>query len=162
MDFEKDLIYYQTSSGTIPFRDWLGKLRDERGRQRIEARLGYVRRGNFGVTNSVGGGVQELKINFGPGYRVYFARMGDQILVLLCGGDKSTQTKDILKAKSYWADFKDRYQKNKMPGEALTITQTVRAPLITSFPSPQSSERYLRKPLAIGSPGISRTVTSSP
>jgi putative addiction module killer protein len=57
----------------------------------------------------VGEGVGELKIDFGPGYRVYFGRVGATIVVLLCGGDKKTQKKDIVKAKEQWQDFKERY-----------------------------------------------------
>ena len=64
--------------------------------------------GNFGDTRSVGEGVQELRIPFGPGYRVYFGREADAIVILLCGGDKSTQTRDIERAHDYWRDHRSR------------------------------------------------------
>ena len=67
-----------------------------------------MRLGNFGDTRSVGEGVQELRIPFGPGYRVHFGREGDAIVILLCGGDKSTQTRDIGRAQDYWRDHRIR------------------------------------------------------
>lgn len=101
----RELVIYQTQAGLAPFEDWLDKLQDIKGRAIIRKRLNRVRLGNIGVTNSVGSGVFELKINYGPGYRIYFGEQGDAIIVLLCGGDKATQKKDIQKAQGYWADF---------------------------------------------------------
>ena len=84
---------------TDTFAEWLQQLRDERARARINVRLRRLAAGNAGQARSVGGGVSELKIDYGPGYRVYFTRRGVEIIVLLCGGDKSSQSKDIEAAK---------------------------------------------------------------
>jgi len=100
------LLLYQTASGKCPFDEWLSKLREKRTKATIDARLTRLRLGNFGVCRSVGQGVSELKIDFGPGYRVYFGRDRERIVVLLLGGAKSTQPKDIVKAHEYWTDYK--------------------------------------------------------
>lgn len=84
---------------TADFDNWLRKLRDRSGRARILLRIDRLRQGNFGDAKPVGRGVSELKFAFGPGYRVYYAKRGDQVLLLLCGGDKSSQASDILKAR---------------------------------------------------------------
>lgn len=103
--FQKwNLEVYRTEEGISPFDEWIGNLRDLAGVDRINTRLARARLGNFGVWRSVGDGITELKIDFGPGYRVYIGRAGDALLILLCGGDKRTQTKDIDLAKKYWAD----------------------------------------------------------
>ncbi len=91
-----------------PYLKWFAKLRDQRAQQRIDARLARLRSGLFGDTKGVGEGVQELKVDYGPGYRLYYGRDGDQVVILLCGGDKSIQDKDIAKAQEYWADYKAR------------------------------------------------------
>ncbi|MFA6123872.1 MAG: type II toxin-antitoxin system RelE/ParE family toxin [Sphingomonas sp.] len=83
---------------TVEFRDWLASLRDLRGRARIFDRLLRVADGNFGDAKSVGEGVEELRMHFGPGYRVYFKRQGSAIVLLLAGGDKSGQRRDITTA----------------------------------------------------------------
>lgn len=84
---------------TEAFARWLANLRDIRAKARILARLDSVRLGNLGDAKSVGGGVSEMRIDVGAGYRVYFTRRQRVIVILLCGGDKSTQTKDIANAK---------------------------------------------------------------
>lgn len=84
---------------TEVFARWLAQLRDVRAKARILARLDSVRLGNLGDSKSVGGGVSEMRIDVGAGYRVYFTRRQRVIVILLCGGDKSTQTKDIAIAK---------------------------------------------------------------
>jgi putative addiction module killer protein len=103
-----ELRYYQTSDGRQPFVDWLQGLRDRQARTRIQARLARVAVGNFGDAEPVGEGVLELRIDWGPGYRVYFSRTGKVIVLLLCGGDKRTQQKDIERAKTYFEDYKAR------------------------------------------------------
>jgi len=85
---------------TDEFAKWLSGLRDRQGRAKILARIDRLEEGNPGKTRSVGAGVVEMKIDFGPGYRVYFVQRGDVLIVLLCGGDKSTQDNDIRRAKA--------------------------------------------------------------
>ena len=104
----RELELYVTEEGRAPFTEWLDSLRDKRGRVKIRTRLDRVQLGNFGDGAGVGEGVNELRINFGPGYRVYFGQAGTKVVLLLCGGDKSTQTQDILQAKSYWKDHQKR------------------------------------------------------
>lgn len=78
-------------------------IADEKTRLRIDARLARLRLGNFGDCKSLGGGIYELRIDVGPGFRIYFGRSGHQVVILLCGGDKSTQRADIKRARQYWA-----------------------------------------------------------
>ncbi|MCK4516165.1 MAG: type II toxin-antitoxin system RelE/ParE family toxin [Spirochaetaceae bacterium] len=104
----QELQEYVTQEGKNPFRAWLLGLRDVRGRAKIRVRLNRVRLGNFGDAKSVGGGVFELRIPHGPGYRVYMARTGSTVVLLLCGGDKSSQQHDISTAKDYWLDYQRR------------------------------------------------------
>jgi len=99
---------YVTADGRNPFRDWLRGLRDVHARAKVRVRLNRIRLGNFGDVKSVGGAVSELRIPYGPGYRVYFARTGRTIVLLLCGGDKSTQERDVSTAKDYWLDYQRR------------------------------------------------------
>ena len=77
------------------FKQWLKKLKDETGRARIVSRINRLMEGLPGDVTPVGNGVSELRIHYGPGYRVYFHQQGDTIIVLLCGGDKGTQRRDI-------------------------------------------------------------------
>ena len=88
-----------------PFSDWLSSLRDSRAVAIVRARLNRIRLGNFGDCKSVGSGVEELRIDVGPGYRVYYGRQGYWIVVLLCGGDKRTQARDIPRAQKYWKEY---------------------------------------------------------
>lgn len=83
-------------------------FRDKATTARIRARIDRVEAGNFGDTNPVGSGVSELRLPFGKGYRVYFGQDGVKLVVLLVGGDKATQEKDIKKAQDYWADYLER------------------------------------------------------
>ena len=88
-----------TKTRTDAFDEWLSKLKDAKGKARIIERVRSVERGNFGDCESVGEGVSEMRIHFGPGYRVYFTRSGKVVYVLLCGGTKRGQNRDITKAK---------------------------------------------------------------
>ena len=85
---------------TATFRDWMAGLRDSVARRRILQRIARLELGLLGDVKSVGSGIGELRIDHGAGYRVYFMRRGDELIILLCGGDKSTQTKDIERAKA--------------------------------------------------------------
>lgn len=90
---------------TEVFLKWLLGLRDIRARARIQARIHRLELGNFGDTKPVGEGVSELRIDYGPGYRVYFVRRRSELVILLAGGDKSSQSKDIAKALKLAADL---------------------------------------------------------
>jgi putative addiction module killer protein len=98
---------YVAHNGKAPFEQWLHALRDKQTRARILTRIDRVRLGNLGDCESVGAGVYELRIHFGPGYRVYFGLYGAEVVLLLCGGDKSSQARDIEMAKSYWREFNE-------------------------------------------------------
>ncbi len=89
------------------FEKWLSDLRDRQTRSRILTRLSHVQEGNFGDHKSVGDGVLELRFTFGPGYRVYYTRRGNVVVIVLCGGDKGTQQSDIRKAKALAAEMED-------------------------------------------------------
>jgi len=102
----RDIQRYSTPDGKVPFSEWLDSLRDLKAKFKIDRRLDRVGTGNFGDYRSVGEGVYELRINYGPGYRVYFGQVGTTIILLLIGGDKSTQEQDIRKAQKYWTDYR--------------------------------------------------------
>ena len=99
---------YQTEEGSVPFDEWLADLRDVQARARIRARLARVQAGNFGDCKPVGDGVQELRIDHGPGYRVYLSRQGPVVVLLLCGSDKSRQRGGIKLALRYLNDWRER------------------------------------------------------
>jgi putative addiction module killer protein len=101
-----DLLRYECTDGTVPLEKWLSTLRDRTAQARIRMRLTQLRAGNFGDCASVGGGVIELRIHIGAGYRVYCARYGQAIVLLLCGGDKRSQSADIERAREYWQLWK--------------------------------------------------------
>lgn len=90
---------------TGEFAAWLSGLRDKQGRAKILARIDRLEDGNPGKTRSVGAGVVEMKIDFGPGSRVYYIQRGQLLILLLCGGDKSTQSNDIKRAKALAAQW---------------------------------------------------------
>jgi putative addiction module killer protein len=92
---------------TDAFENWLTGLRDQRGKAKIVARIDRLALGNPGDVAPVGEGVSELRIHFGPGYRVYFVRRGKTVVLLLCGGDKGSQERDIAQAKSLAAELED-------------------------------------------------------
>lgn len=101
------IINYLTSAEKEPFNDWIMQI-DSSERAIIRIRLNRVRLGNFGDCSAIAGskGVFELRIDHGPGYRVYFGKEGKEIVILLIGGTKRTQRRDIEKAKQYWNDYK--------------------------------------------------------
>lgn len=94
---------------TYTFDRWLAKLKDHAAKARILLRIKKVEAGNLGTSRSLGGGVSELKIDYGPGYRLYYTRRKQVIVWLLCGGDKSTQQADIAKAKKLLAELEKNH-----------------------------------------------------
>ncbi len=110
----KVVNYYVDSRGREPFRDWLETLKDVKAQARIELRLDRLRTtGHFGDCKFVGEGVMELRIDCGPGYRIYYGVDQKQVVILLCGGDKSSQEKDIQRAKEYWRDYRRKNNADK-------------------------------------------------
>jgi len=103
-----EIRQYQTAEGRTPFAEWLAALRDRRANQAIAARILRMQAGNRGDWKAVGSGVFELRIDTGPGYRVYCGQDGATLVLLLCAGDKRTQTKDIEHARDYWKDYQAR------------------------------------------------------
>ena len=103
-----DILKYETVDGTIPLDEWLAGLRDRRAKARVLIRLDRMEPGLEGHWRSVGEGVREMKISEGKGYRVYYAWDGSKIVLLLCGGNKSTQNTDIENARTYWRDYNER------------------------------------------------------
>lgn len=110
------LRYYQTEDGRVPFREWRDAVSDRKAATAIRNRLYRLQRGLFGHCKAVGEGVMELRIDVGPGYRGYFYRSGRRVILLLCGGDKSTQTDDIKAAKQYRRDYEQRTRRTLDPG----------------------------------------------
>ena len=101
----KRIKTYVRSNGKSPFEDWVSDLRDKSAKAKIFTRIDRIRFGNFGDCKSVGGGVFELRVHFGPGYRVYFGIFGAEVVLLLLGGDKSSQPRDVQTAQKYWKEF---------------------------------------------------------
>ncbi|MBC1236397.1 type II toxin-antitoxin system RelE/ParE family toxin [Nostoc sp. 2RC] len=104
----REIRNYLTVDGKNVFDEWLDSLRDRRAKAKKRTRLDGVEDGNLGDYKSVGEGVCELRIDYGPGYRIYFGQEGITVIILLCGGDKSTQEQDIVKAHEYWKDYRSR------------------------------------------------------
>jgi putative addiction module killer protein len=103
-----DLETYLTDDERAPFEEWLSGLRDMKVRASVRARLTRVQAGNFGDCKFLQDGVQELRIDLGPGYRVYLSRQGPTFALLLCGSDKSGQTAAIKQAVTYLNDWRER------------------------------------------------------
>ena len=104
---------YRAVTGSEPFTDWLSALHDRQAKARILARLERLGVGNFGDCKFLRDGVRELRVDWGPGYRVYFGREGQTVVVLLCGGDKRKQDSDIKKAVALWQEYENR--KKRVP-----------------------------------------------
>ena len=102
------LVTYKDRTGLAPLHSWLGALQDRMARARITARLARVEAGNFGDCKPVREGVMELRIDHGPGYRVYLSRQGPVVVLLLCGSDKNDQDRAITQAIDYLKDWKER------------------------------------------------------
>ncbi len=102
----REVTVYRSDTGREPFSEYVDSLRDRVAVSRIRLRVTRAKLGNFGDHKTVGRGVIELRIDYGPGYRIYVGLYGDEVIVLLCAGSKSSQRNDIVKAWSYWEDFK--------------------------------------------------------
>jgi putative addiction module killer protein len=105
-----ELVVYVTEEGKAPFEDWFAKL-DTAVALKVRTALARIETGNLGDVKPVGQGVSERRITFGPGYRVYFGQDGGKLVILLCGGTKKRQSRDIEQAKVFWNDYKNRKQK---------------------------------------------------
>ncbi len=103
----REIHLFQNQRGREPFTVWVHSL-SRHYRARVFARLDRVETGNLGDAKPVGDGVFELRFHFGAGYRIYFGEVGTTIILLLCGGEKSSQKKDVLKAKEYWNAYQRR------------------------------------------------------
>ena len=103
----KTIIFYQSETGEEPALNWFLSLRDKIHRHRIQARIDRMKQGNYGDFKRFHG-IIEIQMDFGKGYRIYCAEEGNVLVVLLAGGDKTTQEKDIKKALEYWRDYHDQ------------------------------------------------------
>jgi putative addiction module killer protein len=108
---EIEIELYATSYGKCPFEIWFEAIRDKCIRSKILVRLDRLKIGNFGDCKTIGNGVCELRVHYGPGIRIYYANVGNKIILLLSGGDKGSQMKDINKAKEYLEDYHIREKK---------------------------------------------------
>lgn len=102
----KETKYFQLPDGGYPYLIWFKKLKDKLTKAIIQRRIQSVRAGNLGDVSDCGNGVHELKIDFGPGYRIYFGNDGEALIIILCGGVKGSQERDIKKAHEYWEVYK--------------------------------------------------------
>lgn len=102
---------YKDQRGQEPFKKWTQRFKNKKIKARIYNRLTRVRLGNFGDYKNIGQGLFELRLHFGPGYRIYYGKIDKEIILLLAGGIKAKQNKDIKKAKQYWQEFKN-HEKN--------------------------------------------------
>jgi putative addiction module killer protein len=100
-----ELLEYVRDDGHCPFAEWFGRL-DHQAAAKVTTAIVRMKSGNFGDHQSVGGGVMERRINYGPGYRIYFGRDGASVVILLGGGTKSRQNSDIKHAQATWAEYK--------------------------------------------------------
>jgi len=110
---EREIKKLELQNKLVPFDEWFDSLRDRKKQVAVDARLTRVRAGDFGDCKSVGGGVFELRIALGPGLRVYYGLQGQQVVILLGGGDKSTQARDIRRAQPLWQQF-TKYASEKL------------------------------------------------
>jgi putative addiction module killer protein len=110
---EREIKKLELQNGLVPFDEWFDSLRDLRMHAAVDARLTRLRAGNFGDCKSVGSGVFELRVSFGPGLRVYYGLHGQKIVVLIGGGDKRSQSRDIRRAQELWQQF-TKYASEKL------------------------------------------------
>ena len=108
----REVRNYITPAGRTPFRQWLTQLRDKKTRANIQRRIARLEEGNFGDYKRLGSDLYELRIDYGPGYRIYFGTLTSHIVILLCGGQKRTQQRDITRAQNYWNEIRSRDNEN--------------------------------------------------
>jgi putative addiction module killer protein len=113
---------YETEDGKVPFQSWFSSL-GSKAALKVRTAVAQMEAGNLGDHKSVGSGVWERRINFEKGYRVYFAKDGNELIILFCGGTKSRQQTDIDKAKGYWSDYKNRKKQEMKEQEAKVKSQ---------------------------------------
>jgi len=113
IEYTWEVREYASEGGRYPFAAWVKSLPDVRMRARVATRINRLRLGNFGDAKPVGDGVMELRIHAGAGVRVYFGRIGKRVVLILAGGDKSTQRRDIERSKEYWKDYRRRHDGKK-------------------------------------------------
>lgn len=101
-----EILSYRDREGRSPYADWLLRLPDRQAKARVMVRVGRLAGGNFGDCKPVGNGVWELRVDWGSGYRIYYAQAGKRLILLLTGGDKRKQQADIQAAAEYWNDWK--------------------------------------------------------
>jgi putative addiction module killer protein len=122
---ERRILYYVPPDGSAPtFRVWRDGITDKTLKLTVTARIARMRGGNFGDSFPIGGGASENRIDFGPGYRIYYGIAGMDIILLL-GGDKSSQVSDIEKSRGFWRDYKERRneQKRRLQGRPARRTK---------------------------------------
>ena len=105
---ELEIELYETATGKRPFEIWIKEIREIHTRAKILTRLDRLKLGNFGDCKTLQEGVCELRIHYGPGIRIYYGKIGNKVILLLCGGDKGSQDRDIAKAKEYLKDYQSR------------------------------------------------------
>ena len=104
----RDVRNYITPEGRNPFRQWITQLPDKKARANVQRRIARLREGNFGDFKRLNRELYELRIDYGPGYRIYFGMFTSRIVILLCGGRKGTQQRDIARAQNYWNELRSR------------------------------------------------------
>lgn len=102
----KRVVIYANKTGKEPFTEWLNGLKNDNHRRCILMRLRRIELGNFGDSKHIQGGVYEFRLFIGPGFRIYYGKDGETTIVLLCGGNKSSQTREIKTALIYWQEYK--------------------------------------------------------
>ncbi len=102
---EIEIEIYETANGKRPFEIWIKGIKEIHTKAKILTRIDRLKLGNFGDCKTLQEGVCELRIHYGPGIRIYYGKIGNKVILLLCGGDKSSQSRDITKAKEYLKDY---------------------------------------------------------
>lgn len=106
----QDVMLYETPDGRMPFQEWFDGMCDDHLSRTVMRRINRLSVGNFGDHRSLGEGLFELRIHDGPGLWIYYGRVGNRVVIMLSGGDKSRQLKDIHRAHMYWREYKERHQ----------------------------------------------------